>query len=160
MDCDSASGQRAACGMELILRPHLGTGRPSKSAHTHTRRKWGQEPVLCFSFQLHFVFSIILYWFQVGSIVVRQSHTLQSGPRTSSARLAPSIAIQYHRLYPLRGTLRPRDRFITADLYVSIHQLFHPGPHTLCPLATTSPLSVSASASIWLVGLLCSLDST
>ena len=35
---------------------------------------------LNFVFQLHFKFNTILYSFEVHNIVVRQSHTLQSGP--------------------------------------------------------------------------------
>ena len=47
-----------------------------------------------FIFQLQLTFNTILYWFQVYSIVVRQSYTLQSGPpHISSIHLALYLVI-------------------------------------------------------------------
>ena len=59
-------------------------------------------------FQLHFTFNIILYKFQVCSIVVRQPHALQNdAPDTSSTHLAPYIVITILLLYFLRCTSHP-----------------------------------------------------
>ena len=48
-----------------------------------------------FIFQLQFTFSIILYWFQVYSTVIRHSYTLQSAaPDVSSTHLTSNIVIK------------------------------------------------------------------
>ena len=54
----------------------------------------GNISVFNFILQLRFIFNIILYQFQVCSIVVRQLHSLQSvAPDISSTHVAPYIVI-------------------------------------------------------------------
>ena len=74
-------------------------------------------------FQLQLTFSIILYSFQVYSMVVRPSYTLQSDPRYPVGSQYPPGPIQlwlYHWLYSPYCTSHPPDYSVTATLYFPI----------------------------------------
>ena len=82
-----------------------------------------------FIFQLQFNFNITLYWFQVSSIVVTQSHIFQSGPpNISSPHLTPYVVIT------ILWTIFPVLRFTSSrllcnrNLYLSVPSPFSSAP--------------------------------
>ena len=95
---------------------------------------------------LQFTFNFILYWFQVYSLVVRQSYTLHSvSINISSAHPALHIIITILlTVFPMLYW-HPHDYFVTTNLYCLTPSPLSPRAPTLSSLATTSQLSVSRS---------------
>ena len=93
-----------------------------------------------------FLSTLFCIWFQVYSLLVRESYALHSVPLDiSSAHLAPYTVITILlTVFPM-VYLHPHDYFVTANPSCSIPSPFHPIPRTLFPPATTIQLSVSMS---------------
>ena len=76
---------------------------------------WGTAILVYYFFQLQFTFNIILYWFQVDSLTIRQLYTLYSVPlNISSTHPVPYRVIAI--LYLICFTLPPRDCFVPTNL--------------------------------------------
>ena len=106
---------------------------------------------------LQVLFLLILftmYWFQVYSLVVRRSYTLQSVPLDISSTLTGTIR-RYHNIADYMSyALLSHDYLVTTDLCFSV-------PSSLSPSAPTPP--PHGSHQFWVcssfVCLFCSLDS-
>lgn len=82
-------------------------------------------------FQLQFTINTILHWFQVDSVVVRQSHTWQSGPRYFQDPPGTTDSLPYHWLHFPMGHPTSHYRAVTTSLHFPISSPFHavPGNH-------------------------------
>ena len=97
-------------------------------------------------FKLQFTFNIILYYFPVYSIVVRELYNLWSDtPNNSTTHLAPYVVITIlSTILPILYSASP-NCLVTTNVYFLILQFFHPAPQALSHLATISLVSVSMS---------------
>ena len=114
-------------------------------------------------------FNIILHWFQVHSIVVRQPYTLQSVPQYFHCSLGTPHSIEYvlciecywvYWAYFPCYTLHPCIYSVTTNFYFLIPLPFSPSPPKPPPLWGPPVCSLYPCICFCCLCLYCSLDST
>ena len=115
-----------------------------------------------FIFLLQLIFNIILYQFQVYSIVVRQLYNLQSDPPDiSSTHLAPCIVITTLLIIFSMLYFTPLYLFCNYQFVLLNPFAFSPSPTTfLSSSSHQSVLCIYESVSVLFACLFCSLDFT